>query len=151
MNRWRTRPCSAVSVAGIMLVVGCQAPQRDTSARQIPRITKLCQKATATRVHRFRKPLRDEHARVLRQLVIECDRLAADVGTWEGSAELTATNAEQQGAIRTDIRSLGTALTELRAAAGKGDTRSVRSAHSAALTAYARIGDVMNPPGSPSQ
>lgn len=146
MNRIKPYLWVSASLAGIMLV-GCQTPEESAGVQQIPQITKLCKKATAgPAVHRFRRPLRDKQDRILRQLSAECDRLIADVRTWEGSAQLTAVNAQQQGAVRVDIQSLQTALEGLRDAALAGNMHSLRSTHDQAASAYVRIGQQMNIP-----
>jgi hypothetical protein len=137
--------CGLTLVTQTLLVVGCQAPQQRSDRQQIPQITRLVEKVTAApSVHRFRKPLRDERTRILRQLATECDRLAADVQTWAGTAELTTADTQQQDMVQQNIRSLREALRNLRGAADSGDMRSVRSAHTAATTAYARIRDRMD-------
>jgi len=142
-----------VSGLALALVAGCQSLQPSGSASRmdsvgIPRVTALYEKATAQRhnVHRFRKPYRDEQARLLIRLEKECDRMLADVQTWGSSAELTAAGETEQKALRDDMSTLQTSLEGLRTAAAKADTSSMRSAHARALDAYARIQKKMNLP-----
>ena len=128
----------AVLAVGVAVGIGCRAPEPKTGAGPMPRITKLVERATADPgVHRFRKPLRDERDRILRQLSTECERMAADLRTAAVSAEaLTGSVPEGPTAARPNTGALETALRQLADAAHRGETAAIRSAHQVALAAY---------------
>ncbi len=144
MNLSKPLLWGAALLVAMMSATGCQSTRSSANVDGIPRITKLCRKVSAPQVHRFRKPVRDERARVSRLLSRECDRLIADAATWESSAELTAIGADAQDSVCADIQELVASLEELRDAANTGQTRSMRAAHDAATAAYARIGAQVN-------
>ncbi len=146
MNRPQLRLPVVASLAALALAAGCQTSGPSVGTNAMPQITRLYQKASAPKVHRFRKPVRDEHARICRLLASECARLIADVGTWESSGELTATDTAGQDALRTDIRTLRSSLEQLRHAATVGNANAMRSAHSSATSSYTRIGHHMELP-----
>lgn len=134
----------AVLLASV-LTVGCASPGRVVDAGPsigvgdgIPRITALYKRATEHHVHRFRKPLRDERARLLRELATECDRLLADMGSRDWDAGLIASRSGEQESDLADAGPLRASLVNLRAAAAKGNLRELERAHSSAAAAYAR-------------
>ena len=135
--RWLAALAAGVFITGCAST-GPVADDTKAGIQQIPRISKLCAKATARpATHRFRKPLRDERARLLRQLSAECDRMIANLHTQDVSAEaLTGTTPGQQQALDSNARSLQSSLAELATAARRGDNRAMETAHSAALAAY---------------
>lgn len=127
--------------AGFGLAGCASAPKAAThdESRGMPRITALYNQASDIHVHRYRKPIRDEHARLARELAQECERMLTDMQTWERSATLTSTSAENRNAIRTDMTAMRDSLEELREAARNADQGCMQSAHSKALAAYERI------------
>lgn len=138
MNRKRSYPSSLVLPVGILSLMGCHLPQQRADVEQIPQITKLVEKATAVpQVHRFRKPRRDERARILRRLSARCDQLIADIRARGASAEaLTGSVPEDRQAVTADIQLLEMSLTQLAIAARKGDVGAIRSAHATVVAAY---------------
>ena len=138
MNRRRSYPSCLVLLVGILFLMSCQAPQQRIGVEQIPQITKLVEKATAVpQVHRFRKPLRDQQARILQCLAAQCDRLIADIRARGVSAEaLTGMLPEEQQAVTADIRLLEMPLAQLAIAARKRDVGAIRSAHATVVATY---------------
>ncbi|UCE60272.1 MAG: hypothetical protein JSU63_00695 [Phycisphaerales bacterium] len=136
MFRLRMHLLGFVALAGVVVLAGCKTPQSTASTEQIPKITKLYEKATAVQVHRFRKPLRDERARILRMLSEECDTMIANMRGSEASAEALTGDVVEGDTTRTPT--LERALAQIGVAAREGDMRALRSAHEAALSAYGR-------------
>jgi hypothetical protein len=124
-----------------LLTSGCQPTKRRADIQQIPQITELVEKATAPPpVHRFRKPLREERARILHQLSAECDRMIADIrGLGVNTEALTGSVSEGQRAMTADPDSLEASLARLAQAAREGNNDAIRAAHTTALAAYARV------------
>ncbi|MBN1491200.1 MAG: hypothetical protein JXA69_14905 [Phycisphaerae bacterium] len=144
-KRYCARAWLGVCLTGAMLC-GCASTEAVSSdvrteadAGRIPKVTALYEKASKVHVHRFRKPLRDEQARLLRALATECDVMLAEMATWDTDAALTAaTDAEREG-VRSDVTKLETSLQSLRAAADSQSIGSMRTAHTDAVAAYERI------------
>ncbi len=152
MNSLKTGKLLVAGLAGALLA-GCQAPPSDSSqarmdADGIPQVTALYKEITHQPVHRYRKPVRDRRARMLRLLQTECDRLLADVQTWDSSAELTAASPADQNVMRSQIASLQSSLETMRSAVASSNISAIRSSHSQAVAAYTGIQAKMNSAGA---
>ena len=147
MKRW----ASTIAVLGLFflpLLCGCQSAPRGarhvaTATDRIPEVTALYEKATVTthNVHRFRKPHRDERARLLRELDRACQDMVAALQSDRSSAQALTGNAAAEPTVPAAAEELEQSLGELAAAARNGDDRAMKSAHTSALGAYSRLHD----------
>ncbi len=121
-----------IVVIGGLVLAGCQAPRHTTDTQRLSEITALVNKATKTPpIQKFRKPLRDEHVRTLRQLQSACDLLAANMsGT---STEPQTLTGSRPATIVTDESAFKNALIDLSNAARNHDLKSVREVHNSLL------------------
>jgi len=141
MKKTTLLACGCFAIAATVLLMGCAAAQPDEKVQQIPRVTALAGKITAPApVHRFRKPVRDERARLQTHLADECNRMAESLRAQDVSAQaLTGTLPEEQKATAAEADTLETALDRLSAAARQGQIRDIRAAHKQALSAYSGV------------
>lgn len=105
----------------------------------IPHVTPLYRQIADTHVHRFRKPIRDEHARLARELAVACDDLIARTAAWDRLVPLTSTQPADWNTLRADIATLRRSLAALRDAARTSHAGGMQRAHDRALAAYERI------------
>ena len=121
-----------ILVIGGFIMAGCQAPHHTTDTQQFLEITALVTKATKTPpIQRFRKPLRDEHTRILRHLQSTCTSLAANMSG--SSTEPQTLTGSKPGTTVADESALKDTLIDLSNAARTGDIESIREIHNSLL------------------
>ncbi len=130
-------------LALLVIIVGCQPSEQTAQVQQMSKISVLVEKATAPPpVHRFRKPVRDAHNRVLRQLAAECDRMIADMGSSRATATaLTGSPQQQESGTKASVANerLLDALSRLSTAASAGNVSDIRASHADVVAAANRV------------
>jgi len=139
-----------VVLVGAAVLTACRTPGARTDADRLVRIERLAaQVSTPPPVHWSRKPIRDERARLLRELADECEQYSAELGSGNpGAPALTGADGAPNAAARPCTLRLSGALDRLAEAARRGDVQAVKAARSDLLDVRNATG-VGDEPASP--
>jgi hypothetical protein len=129
---------------------GCSAASKtsqpsEKAAIGLPGITKAYAEATRTHRRAVRKPVRDAQARSMRALADNCDVLLAESASWDSDARLVSIAEGQRSPARAAVADFRSSLTDLKAAAKRGNRGAVRADYAKLMTSYRRLNEITSP------
>ncbi len=139
VNSWRTifYLLPVVFCAGCASTTATRAPQGGQA--ELPVLTALQERATRPQRLSFKKPIRDDRARAMRQLALRADEMLAESESWDDDVRLTSLSAPERDEARSAVEEFRTSLRDLRSAAGTGNRAAVRSRHAAVVASYQNL------------
>lgn len=135
---------AVLAIAGLFVMVGCQADHGDLSGRERGRSAKRRQSPYPS----TRLPIRRREKRSFRKMSQQCEGPLREVETWDSDAHLTRVGEADVSMARTSIFSLRASLEDLRLAAERGNI-SQRTSYARATENYQQAVSLTGPINRP--
>ena len=119
-----------------------KAPTISKAPTGMHEITALYEKATAHKRRPFRKPVRDERARVCALLAQKTDAILAEAATWKSDAKLANLDDARKDEVRNAVDAFRISMADLKAAARATSVTAMRTSYAKALGSYRQLGAV---------
>jgi hypothetical protein len=144
------RSIITVSCAGACLTLAaCAASQKTERVGMAPagfdELTSLYAAATDHHRRAVRKPVRDEHDRMLRLLATRTEAVLAETDQWDTDARLTALAEPQRNEVHQTVQEFQDSLRGLQAAAAKSDIPELRTQYARSQASYRRLNELTRP------